>query len=128
MYELLAVALGGALGCCCRYGISRAFAAASVTFPAATLVANVLAGFLIGLFTGLDGARAMDARTKLFLTTGLLGGLSTFSTFSMETVRLWQDGSCLTAGLSVALNLGLSFAGVAAGLAVVRLLAPGRSL
>ena len=62
MYELLAVALGGALGCCCRYGISRAFAAASVTFPAATLVANVLAGFLIGLFTGLDGARAMDAR------------------------------------------------------------------
>lgn len=126
MYELLAVGLGGALGCCCRYGISRAFSACSLTFPAATLAANVLAGFLIGLFTGMEQTWGMDARLKLFLTTGLLGGLSTFSTFSLETVRLWQDGSYLTAGVSVALNLALCFAGVAAGMACVRLISHGR--
>lgn len=122
MAELLIVGLGGFLGCCCRYGISRAFSACAVAFPAATLTSNVIAGFLIGVFTGIESTAGMDARLRLFLTTGLLGGLSTFSTFSLETVRLWTDGEHLRAFISVALNLGLCFAGVAAGIACVRLI------
>jgi len=120
--QVLAVGCGGFLGCSFRFGLTKLFDAFG-QFPIATLMANVIAGFLIGFFTGAErGGRWMTPHVKLFLTTGMLGGLSTFSTFSLETIRLFAEERYLHAVGNIALNLALSFGGVVLGLAAARLL------
>ena len=114
--EFLFVALGGALGSCARYGIGQALKGAFGTFPAGTFAANVLAGLVIGFVTGIAAAMGMSPRIKLLLTTGLCGGLSTFSTFSLETVTLAQNGSWGLAAVNVALNVAVCCVSVVAGL------------
>lgn len=121
MAEVLVVGVGGFIGAALRYAISRV--PFGLEFPVATLIANVIAGFFIGFFTELERSSGMlSPRTKLFLTTGMLGGLSTFSTFSMETMTLLSHQKYAHAGANVLLNLVLSFFGVALGTAVARLL------
>lgn len=110
--DALMVALGGAVGSVTRWFIgtktNEALSAHNLhligSLPLGTLIANILAGFIIGFATSCAGANIIDARTKLLLTTGLCGGLSTFSTFSLETMNLIQQGSLGGA----ALNIGLS--------------------
>lgn len=82
------VGLGGALGSMLRYGITLICAALNLSGNAATLGVNILGSFLIGLFTGC----CKDGSLLLLLTVGLCGGFTTFSTFSMQNVRLLQDG------------------------------------
>lgn len=86
------VFLGSGIGGVIRYGISMAFISQqSAKFPWATFLANILAAFLVGLFYALGSTKQwMDKNYLLLLTTGLCGGLSTFSTFSHETIKLWQ--------------------------------------
>lgn len=120
--EFLLVGLGGAIGCCVRFLIVKLMLPLCVQMPLATLFANVIAGFLVGFFAGAEQKAAwLTPRAKLFLTTGLLGGLSTFSTFSMETVTLFMAGETMRAVSNVALNLVFSFLGVFLGMAAAKL-------
>lgn len=121
MVEFLAVGAGGFLGACVRYGLTKAANLLRIDFPLGTLLSNVIAGFFIGfIIMAEEQTSGMKPKTKLFLTTGLLGGLSTFSAFSLETVALFQNGKHLLAIGNILLNLTLSLLGVAAGMAFAK--------
>ena len=117
----LYVALGGAAGSLVRYFLGTSIQGwAGPGFPTGTLVVNVSASFLIGAIMQYSmESSAVSLETRVLLTTGFCGGYSTFSTFSWETVRLLQDGEWGRASLyvaaSVALCLGATFLGLAAG-------------
>ena len=128
--ELFLVASGGAVGSAVRYAVSgaaqRLFAsgvgsgAGSIaSFPAGTLVVNVTGSLLIGLVAGLAESRALlSAEARLLLVTGVLGGYTTFSAFSLETLLLLRAGQTTTALTSVALQVLLGVAAAFAGFTV----------
>ncbi len=82
------VGLGGAAGSMLRYAVTLLGAAAGISRTVATFAVNVLGSFLIGLFTGC----CREGSLLLLLTVGLCGGFTTFSTFSLQNVRMLQDG------------------------------------
>lgn len=117
LLEFLAVGAGGFFGSCLRFGITRMSNYFCVSFPFGTLISNVIAGIAIGFIIGMEQqSGTMSPKTRLLLTTGLLGGLSTFSTFSMETIELFNAGKPALAIGNIVLNLGLSLLGVVAGM------------
>ena len=116
--EFAAVGAGGFIGSCVRFGLSRLLPATA--FPFATLYANVLAGLAICILFGLYIAAPLPPKLKLFASAGVLGGLSTFSTFSLEAVNLFRDGKYLLGGGYVLISLTLSLLGVAAGMAAAK--------
>lgn len=121
MQGILFVGLGGFMGACLRWGITKWSQGLTVPIPMGTLLSNVIAGFVIGFAIGMErNFSAMPEKAKLFLNTGLLGGLSTFSTFSLETVQLFEAGKYLPGVCNVLLNLGLSMAGVVLGMLLAR--------
>lgn len=86
---VLEVALGGALGTAARYALGRLAPVAPRTFPTTTFTINVVGAFLLGLLIGYLGRhRPDDVRLRAFVGIGMLGGFTTFSTFSVETVQL----------------------------------------
>lgn len=112
------IALGGAFGAMARFGISSlVIRFCDVTFPLGTLIANVVGCFLMGL---LIGSRLGDHLPwcKHHLGIGFLGSLTTFSTFSVETLGLFQQDRWVAAGTNVGLSLSLSFIAVACGIAI----------
>ena len=119
LLNFLAVGVGGFIGSCLRFAITKICGFYSVVFPFGTLLSNVIAGIAIGFIIGLD---ITSPKTKLFLTTGLLGGLSTFSAFSLETINLFNEGKHLLSSLNVLLNLTLSLIGVVLGMYLANLL------
>lgn len=96
MQQLLFVFLGGGLGSICRYSIARLLPYSS-NFFYGTFVANVLSSLMLGIVAGLALKNAINGDTRLFFITGFCGGFSTFSTFSAETLQLFQSGSYLAA-------------------------------
>jgi len=110
----LAIALGGAAGSLGRYALGLWLKAAAPGFPLATLAVNALGGLAIGWLFATGAARPEWLR--LGLMTGVLGGFTTFSAFSLETLLLWQEGRALAAALNVGLNLVLALGGCALGL------------
>ncbi|MDH4248915.1 MAG: fluoride efflux transporter CrcB [Deltaproteobacteria bacterium] len=120
----LMVALGGAIGAVLRYGLSGwIHSAGGFLFPAGTLAVNVLGSFIIGLILHLGTGRfLLTPDTRLFLTTGLCGGLTTFSTFSWETLRLLEGQQWGAAGANVTLNVVLCLAATSAGVMTARML------
>ena len=121
MGRFLLICLGGAIGTGLRYLTALAAGQwVGAEFPYGTLVANVVGAFAIGLVQqlGLE-AFVIPENARFFLTTGVMGGLTTYSTFSYETVRLMEDGAWAAAWLNVvvttAVCLGLCFLGIAAG-------------
>ncbi len=116
---LAAVAAGGALGASGRYLLGRALTGMGGTIfsvPAGTLVANGMGCFAAGLLMGWVAARASVSELVLaFLMTGVLGGFTTFSAFSFETLRLVQNDAPGIAALNVAMNLVVSLLGVVLG-------------
>jgi CrcB protein len=122
MLEFLVVGIGGFVGSCARFALTKLLTAAGyIAFPFATLLSNVIAGLLIGFIIGLEQQSiSISPRAKLFLTTGLLGGMSTFSTFSLETINFFQDGKYLHASANILLNLALSLIGVVVGMYVAK--------
>ena len=117
--ELLLVGAGGAVGSALRYAVSVA------AFPAGTLIVNVSGSLLIGLAAGLAESRSLlSGEAQLLLVTGVLGGYTTFSAFSLETLLLMRGGQTTTALTSVVLQVVLgvaaAFAGFTAGMAAGR--------
>lgn len=122
----LLVALGGALGSMARYGVGVALAAAlGTTFPWGTLLVNVVGSFLIAVVAVLSTEAArLSEPMRLLLSTGVMGGFTTYSSFSLETLRLFEAGELLRAGLYVAGTTLLCMLACAAGLFAGRALGP----
>jgi CrcB protein len=110
------VALGGALGSVARYACTLGAARwLGMAFPWGTLFVNVAGSFAIGLLAALvatDGRPALGADARAFVLVGILGGFTTFSSFSLETLSLARGGALGAAAGNVGLSLVLCFAGV----------------
>ncbi|KAA3623375.1 MAG: fluoride efflux transporter CrcB [Proteobacteria bacterium] len=114
---ILAVALGGALGAVLRYAVvTGAASAIGRTFPFGTLAVNIVGSFLIGmLFVWFQARGPHHEILRASLIVGLLGGFTTFSAFSLETLNLFVGGHPGRAALNVVLNVSLCLAAAAAG-------------
>jgi CrcB protein len=119
MQNILAVAIGGALGALCRYGASvacvRWFAAPAVY---ATFVVNVVGCFCLGLFAASPAGRTTLAYAAI--AVGFLGGFTTFSTFGLDTVRLLQTGATSAALFNIGASVIVGLGAVALGLQLGR--------
>ena len=125
MNHILFVGFGGFAGAICRFiasnAVQRLLPLAVV--PWGTLAVNVVGCALIGgLGVVAETRNILSDSTRLFLFTGVLGGFTTFSAFSLETLRLLRSGDALMAALHVGLHVVLCLAAVAAGDALMRLL------
>ena len=114
MQQIFAVGLGGFLGAVARYIATGLMQRACPAFlPAGTLLVNVVGCFAIGIVMAFVGQRALVSETwRLFLATGILGGLTTFSAFGYESVELLREQNLRLAFLNVAANLVLGFSAV----------------
>ena len=122
MTGALLVFVGGGLGAVARHGVNRlALAWLGLAFPWGTLAVNVVGSLAMGLLIGLFSALETGQATRLFLTTGFLGGFTTFSAFSLDALALYQRGEPALAAAYVSASVLLSLAAVAAGFAVSRL-------
>jgi CrcB protein len=122
MFAYLWVALGGALGSVTRFWMSGAIASRfGETFPVGTLAINFLGSFLIGLVAGLnapEGRGMISPGMQQFVMIGFCGGYTTFSSFSLQTLKLMQDREWLYAGGNVLLSVTLCLLGVWLGYAL----------
>lgn len=108
---LLAVFIGGGVGSVTRWLVSMKLNSLSSNIPVGTLIVNLVGAFIIGLALALFTRMThIDPVWKLLITTGFCGGLTTFSTFSVEVVYLIQDGKLAWATGTVLLNLAGSLA------------------
>ena len=120
--NLCVVCAGSALGGGARYLVSLWAASRGWTaFPWATLIVNVAGCFFIMVITTVAASTMVSTNLRLFLTTGIMGGLTTYSTFDYETTRLLQDGATATALLNVGATLGACFVAGLLGIVVARL-------
>ncbi|MBB5459625.1 fluoride efflux transporter CrcB [Paraburkholderia sp. Cpub6] len=123
-WSFLAVAIGGALGSLFRWFLGIRLNPVFSDLPLGTLAANVIAGYLIGVaVAGFARVPQLTPEWRLFVITGLMGGLSTFSTFSAEVVQRLQDGRFGWAAGEVAIHLSTSLIMTILGIATVSLLA-----
>lgn len=115
----LLVGLGGALGSMARHGLNHLIhqRQLSSTFPLAIFTINVLGSLLIGIVAGLlvSGRWSLSLEARTFVLVGLLGGFTTFSSFSFDTLALVRAGHLVQAGWNVVGQVGLSLLGVWAG-------------
>jgi fluoride exporter len=121
---VLAVAIGGAIGSVARYlvaiGVGRAF---GTNFPWGTLIINVTGSFLIGAFAGLFALKwDLPQAMRIFLTVGICGGYTTFSTFSLDVFYLMERGEIVAAGGYMIASVVLSVAALVAAMQLVRLI------
>jgi CrcB protein len=116
--SMLAVMAGGAIGCVARWLLGNAFNLLYPAIPPGTLAANLIGGYLIGVSIAVFAAHPwLPPQWRLFVITGFLGGLTTFSSFSGEVVLLLKQEQFATACLAMLLHLGgsllMTFAGMA---------------
>lgn len=119
MNPFLQVAFGGAVGAVARYAVYRALPFHGPGFPIATGVVNVLGSFVMGLLAALIVQRWGHHYAPLLLT-GVLGGFTTFSAFSLDALTLWERGQAAGALIYIVASVLLSLAAVVAGLAIGR--------
>ena len=123
LYLAAVVFVGAGIGGVLRYIFNRAVPMAfALNFPLATFVVNVIGCTAMGLAAGWFTFRGEDTgqTLRLFLTTGVLGGYTTFSAFSLDAALLWERGAVGLAGLYVGGSVALALLGVFAGLAIMR--------
>ncbi len=119
----LIVFIGGGIGASLRHGVNLITPRLLGTgFPYATMFENVGGSLIMGLLAGYFAFKSGETAQswRLFLTTGILGGYTTFSTYSLDSILLYERGEFGLATLYVAGSVVLSIAGLAAGLALVR--------
>ena len=121
LQKVLLVGVGGFAGAALRYLVSLASAGLfGESLPWGTLLVNAVGGLLAGAVMELGiTTNLLAPAMRLFLMTGVLGGLTTFSAFSWETMRLFSDGLWLRACLNILLNVALSLGAVALGRALI---------
>jgi len=125
MRSVIVIFIGSGIGGALRHLVGLAsLRLMGPNFPYGTLAVNILGATLMGFLAGLFAFRVSgQADLRLFLTTGMLGGFTTWSTFSLDVVTLWQRGQPLAAFGYVAVSLIASLAGLAVMLIVMRRLA-----
>lgn len=118
MFNIIAIALGGALGALSRYGV---MCLAPVGFPFGTLAVNMIGSFLLGGILELSALKlTLTEPMKLFLVVGFCGAFTTFSTFSMDTAYLMQKGDLFKVFLYMLCSLVLSIGAFLSAIALVR--------
>jgi CrcB protein len=126
MQAYLLVFLGAGLGGALRHGVNVGCARfCGPAFPWGTLTVNIVGSFVMGALAGWLAFKAEHGWSqplRLFLSTGVLGGFTTFSAFSLDAVLLWERGQAGLAAAYVAASVLLSIAGLMAGLALVRVI------
>jgi len=121
---LVAVAVGATFGAWLRWALGVLLNARSETWPLGTLAANLLGGFLVGIAIAFFAARpGIDVAWRLFVITGFLGGLTTFSSFSAEVVSLLASGEYVAGMLLCGAHLAGSLVLTALGIAAFRAIA-----
>jgi CrcB protein len=128
LIRFVLICCGGAVGTGARYLLGGLVARwLGPDFPYGTLIINVLGSFSLGLIqqVGLS-TLTMPETVRLALAIGVMGGFTTYSSFSYETVRLAEGGSWAAAGTYIALTTGLCLAGCAAGVSLARVLVEGK--
>lgn len=113
LIQFIMVGFGGALGSMMRYLIS--LIPVNNTFPFLTLITNLLGALLIGFIVGLSDNLLIAKKFLLFFKTGVCGGFTTFSTFSLEAVQLFQRGEFFLGALYAALSVILCLFGIVVG-------------
>ena len=122
MTGFLLVFVGGGLGAALRHGVNLlSTRLLGAGFPYATMIENVSGSLVMGVLAGYFAFKGDASQPlRLFLATGVLGGYTTFSAFSLDTALLWERGELALAVLYVLGSVALSIAGLFAGLALVR--------
>jgi CrcB protein len=119
LFTYVLVAIGGALGSMARYGCSRAVALSyGETFPWGTLAVNIAGSFIIGFtaaVSGPDSRLIVSPNVRTFIMVGFCGGFTTFSSFSLQTLQLIQNGDAAEAFGNVLLSVAACMAGVTIG-------------
>ena len=121
--DALIVILGAGLGGGARHGVNVVVTRLmpGLTFPLATLIINLLGSFLMGVLAEAFVLRGSGGHPlRLLLTTGVLGGFTTFSTFALDAVALYERGQLAAAALYLLLSVAGGLAGLVAGLALAR--------
>ena len=122
MKIILLIGAGSFIGGVCRYLLTHYIQAKSVTpFPLATLAVNIIGCFLIGAVFALIAKGNIPGEWRLFLTTGILGGFTTFSAFSLETVYMLQTDQYMQALLYIGASLLLGLLATGIGMWLVKL-------
>jgi CrcB protein len=126
MLSYMWVAIGGALGTTARFWLSGVVArSVGETFPWGTLVINVTGSFVIGFFgalTGPDGRLFVGSTARQFVMIGMCGGYTTFSSFSLQTLNLMNDGEWFRAGANMGLSVLLCMIAVWVGVVLAGLI------
>jgi CrcB protein len=123
MTPYLLVAIGGAIGSVLRYGAGVAVGSLwRGPFPLGTLLINIAGSLVMGLFVGLMGRLLppWQNEARLFFAVGVLGGFTTFSSFSLDAIAMIERGDLLPAGLYVVLSVAIAFPALYLGLVVMR--------
>ena len=122
MQAYLIVFLGAGLGGAARHGVNLAgMRLLGSAFPYGTLIVNIAGSLIMGVLVGWFAHRADPGQDwRLFLTTGILGGFTTFSTFSLDAVLLYERGQLGTAALYIAVSAGLAIGGLLVGMLAIR--------
>jgi CrcB protein len=115
------VFVGAGIGGAMRHGVNVVFRALGSDFPYGTLFTNVVGSLVMGLLGGLFALKFDPGQSwRLFLTTGILGGFTTFSTFSLEAVVLYERGELGSMAVYVISSVMLSIGGLFTGLFIMR--------
>ncbi len=121
-HSILAICIGASLGAVLRWFLGISFNALFPSIPPGTLIANLIGGYLIGVALALFANHPeLTSEWRLFIITGFLGGLTTFSTFSAEVVTLLQQGRLLWAAGAIGLHVMGSLLMTMLGLATISL-------